>query len=161
MVGLAVLSCFAGFLIGAACIGTVIARKYRKELINRKHDIEKLQYMVRVYDVWMMVNKEKKTIAGALQEKGIHSIAIYGMSYLGNRLYHELEESGIDVKYGIDMDTTIRLRNLRTISPTEMGDDVDAVVVTALTAFDTVKANLERKGYKNIVSLDEVLYDWL
>ena len=134
-------------------------RRYSRELNNRRIAMKKLQHIVRVYDVWMMVKQSGGSIADYLESKNIHNIAIYGMAELGNRLYRELRESGISVKYGMDMNKRLQLRDLPIIKPVESDGSVEAVVVTALTTFDIVRGNLEKLGYKNIIALDEMLYE--
>lgn len=159
MIWLSCLCALCGFVTGGFFVGTIVIRKYLMELKSRKVFTERLQYIIRVYDVWMMMKREGKSVEKYLQEHGINSIAIYGMSELGNRLYQELKDSLIEIKYGMDMNAGIQLKDLRVIRPKDNDENVDAVVVTALTTFDDVKIGLRQKGYTNILALDEILYN--
>ena len=159
MIWVMVLSCLLALLIIGYCLSIMLIHCYCRELKRRTVTIEKQQHIIKVYDIWIMIKQSGGSIVAYLEGKNIHSIAIYGMAELGNRLHRELKESSISVKYGIDMNDGIQFRDLKIIRPVETDGDVDAVVVTALTTFDIIKGNLEKLGYKNVIALDEILYD--
>lgn len=120
---------------------------------------DKHLHMVRLYDTWMMTKQSGASIEKYLMDKGIHTIAIYGMSYMGVRLFHELKKSGIHVEYGMDRETKMRIPKLSIVHPDEAEmEKVDAVVVTAIFAFDSIKRDLENLGFSRIIALDEILY---
>lgn len=108
---------------------------------------------------WFNVKLERKHFDKVLRQRQIHSIAIYGMGYLGWCLYTELENSETEVSYIIDRsmrdgDEIFKVRHL--------GEDlpgVDAVIVTVLG--DT--RNLchlikEQYGYA-VLTITQIL-DW-
>jgi len=99
-------------------------------------------------------------IDGYLSRKNISSIAIYGMDCRGIRLFHELKDTSVIIRYGVDRAPQTRIKGLDILHPDEMKkEDVDAVIVTAVFAFDEIQKNLKNKGFSKIISLDEILYD--
>ena len=148
-----------GVLTGIIFGGYLLGHKYCLQLMDSRKLADKHLHMVRIYDVWMMVNQNGASIEKYLLERGIHTIAIYGMSYMGIRLFHELKDSLVHVKYGIDREPKFRIPELKIYQPMEVENEgVDAVIVTAIFAYDFVKKNLEEQGYREIIALDTILY---
>ena len=112
----------------------------------------------------MMTKQEGKSIPQYLKKQNIKNVVIYGMSFLGNRLYYELSENGIEVKYGIDQNEKCELLDL-TIYQVEnlkgIADKSDTVIVTAVLAYDAIKKELIKLGYQSIFCIDEILYQLL
>lgn len=156
-----ILVCLVGFILGIICVIIIIVPKYGLELKKRRLIIEKLQYNMKIYNLWMMVKAENRNISEYLKENHIHSIAIYGMSDLGNCLYKELRDSEIEVRYGIDQNPGIQLKDFEIITLQEVEEKTDAVIVTAVTAFDKIEEDLRKRGIKKILALDTILYDLL
>lgn len=87
------------------------------------------------------------------------SIAIYGMSYAGERLMDEVKDSGITVKYGIDKNADAIYADIDILSPDEQLEEVDAVVVTPVFFIDEIEKVLAEKISCPIISLEDILYD--
>ena len=137
--------------------------KYCIQLNSSNNLICKSQEIIRIYDVWMMVNESGKSIGQFLKEHNIRKVAVYGMAALGIRLYYELQrEDDIEVKYALDQNPQTQIPGIDIYKPNaEIDDTVDAVIVTALRSYDVVSANLREKGYTKVLALDEILYDML
>lgn len=148
------------FLLGILFGGYWIGHKYCLKLIECRKIADKHLHSVRIYDIWMMIKQNGKSMEKYFIDKGIQNVAIYGMSYLGIRLFHELNNTSICVKYGIDCNPNIEIGGLNIFHLENLDQyNVDAVVVTAIFSFDVIKNNLENIGFTNIISLDELLYD--
>ena len=63
-----ILGWLVGFALGIICMAIVIVPKCGSELKKRRLVIEKLQYNVRLYNLWMMVKREGKSISEYLKE---------------------------------------------------------------------------------------------
>ena len=156
-------------LTGCICfmLGLIIAwyftgHKYCLLINNLKKENAKNRIIVRLYDVWMMIDAEKKEIGQFLSKKEIKTVVIYGMSFLGIRLYKKLEGSEVNVIYAMDRDPQVELPGIKIYVPGEEKiEDVDAVIVTAITSFDMIKKELSTRGYGNIYALDEILYEMI
>lgn len=89
-------------LVGAVAAGKGLNRRVEGEhQLAEKH----LRIMVAL-DQWVAVKQEGKNLAAYFEKKGHRRIAIYGMSYLGERLLSELEDTEIQVAYGIDQNAS-------------------------------------------------------
>lgn len=85
------------------------------------------------------------------------------MSFLGIRLFKKLENSDhIKVAYALDRNPEIQIPGIRIYMPGEENkENIDAVVVTAVTSFDVIKKELLIRGYDRIYAIDEILYELL
>lgn len=59
-------------------------------------DVDKDKY------IWDLVEREGKDIKDYLERKGYHSVAVYGLTTIGENLISYLNQKGIAVKYAID-----------------------------------------------------------
>lgn len=149
-----------GMLTGMALGGYWAGHKYCLKLIESRALEDKHLNMVRLYDAWMMTKQRGASVSEYLTNHDIHTVAIYGMSYMGIRLFHDLKDSSVQVKYGIDRELKMRIPGIMTYHPDEVQEkEVDAVIVTAIFSFDFIKKDLRALGFKRIVALDEILYD--
>lgn len=82
---------------------------------------------------WVKVKQEDKNISEYFEENNIKRIAIYGMSYVGERLIEELKVSNIEVAYGIDREAKALNMDVEVVTLDDDLKEVDAVVVTAIT----------------------------
>ena len=81
------------------------------------------------------------------------------MSYAGETLINELKSTGITVAYGIDKKADFIYADVDVVSMEDSMEDVDAVVVTAITFFDDIEEKLSKKLDCPIVSLEDILYE--
>lgn len=151
-----VLAALAGVVIGAIG-GTVTAGKLsgrdESRLLADKH-----LAIMRLYDQWMQTKQEGKSVVDYFHTYDIKSIAIYGMSYLGQRLYEELKDSDIDVRYCIDKNATRIYADIDIVDPEDEFEDVDAIVVTAIYFFNEIEEKLTAKTDIEILSFEDILF---
>ena len=81
------------------------------------------------------------------------------MSYAGETLLDELRDSEIEVAYGIDNRADSIYLDLDIVTMEDDLEEVDAVVVTAITYFEEIVEALERKLDCPILSLEDILYE--
>ena len=108
---------------------------------------------------WVKVKQEGKNLAAYFEKNGYKNIAIYGMSYAGETLLEELRETQIQVVYGIDKNAENIYSDISILSLEDTLDDVDAIVVTAVTFFDEIEDELHKKVNCPILSLEDILYE--
>ncbi len=149
------------FIFFGVCLGGyVAAHKYCIKIKVLRTEISKWQFVVRLYDIWIMTKQHSQSIEDYLYNRGIKNIAIYGASFLGTRLYYELKKTGINVKYVLDKNTNVSLVGVDMRDPDHSSSKgIDAVIVTTLNSFDEVKNSLKTRGYRQVFALDEILYD--
>lgn len=146
-------------LIG--CTMGILGQDYLKNKIIREKDkeIKKYKDYYHLLNQWFIIKEDKKLLADYFEKQGYKTIAIYGMGELGNHLLNELKETSIEVKYAIDknINSTAGDTNLRTIN--DEFECVDAIIVTAIFAFDEIRQTLSEKCSFPIISLEEVVFN--
>lgn len=152
-------SALVGITIGAASVGTVVMKRAEKETNKYKELADKYFAIIQLYNQWLTNKQEGKTIVDYLNKVGIKMVAIYGMNYVGERLYDELKNSDIEVKYAIDKNADIMYEELDIVTPEEEFEEVDAVIVTATFYFEAIEEMLGKKMECPILSLKDVLYE--
>ncbi len=151
----AVLSSVVGMAAGAG----VASKKLSEEIQEQKGYADKHLALYLMMNQWVRAKQENKSVSEYLERNGFKEIAIYGMHYAGQTLLSELRESGIKVKYGIDQKTDDKYLEINVVTPDDPLEDVDAVVVTAITFFNEIEEKLSRRMNCPILSLEDILYD--
>lgn len=145
----------AGTVAGAAAMvhikGKADAR--HKELAD-KH----LAIML-MYNQWMITKQEGKSIVTYFEDNQYKEIAVYGMSYVGERLLDELRDSDIKVSYAIDRKSDSICADIDLVSPDEPLGKVDAIVVTSNYYFDAIEEMLMDKVDCPIINFEDILYE--
>jgi hypothetical protein len=150
-----ILSVLTGAAVGAGAVKKVESEKLNKmRSMSNKH-LELFKMMSQ----WVKVKQEGKNLSSYLEKNGYKKIAVYGMSYAGEALINELENSDIAVAYGIDRNAGSLYADVDIVSIDDDLEEVDAVVVTAITFFDEIEEKLSQKIDCPIISLEDILYE--
>lgn len=114
---------------------------------------------------WLEIKQKGKSIVAFFKFHKVGKIAVYGASVMGERLFDELEDSGVKIEYFLDRNKQKRVQNVETIHPSEAAVHVDMIVVTAISYFEEIEEqlrNYEHFRFVPIVSLDEIVKDtWI
>lgn len=95
-----------------------------------------------------------------MRKKGYNTIAVYGYGVFGKKFIDYLQATQIKIAYAIDENVkAFRDSNMDLFSPEDELGTVDAVVVSAIFAFDEIRGKLEKKMSCDIVALDKLLTD--
>ncbi len=148
-----ILSLLAGAAGGVIAEGRIAGKKTETEMGYAKKHLELFLMM----NQWVKVKQSNKSIARYFEEKGFKEIAIYGMNYVGETLLSEMAGSKVTVKYGIDKNAERIYQDIDVVLPDDALDDVDAVIVTAVTFFDEIEETLSQKVNCPILSLEDIL----
>ncbi len=154
-VTLALMSMVVGAVTGGVAVRSS-SWKRMKDMLEKGAKVHEL-YMA--FNQWLHVRQEGKTLVEYFQKQNYKTIAIYGMKELGERLYDELEDSGITVRYIIDKNASTIYADVEVISPEDDLEPVDVIVVTAFYYFDEIVEMLSEKVDYPIVSLKDILYE--
>lgn len=147
-------SIVAGGVVGAAAAGNV----FNKKAVQRTQYAQKHLAIMQVMNQWI-INKQKGIeLKDFFVTNGYKEIAIYGMSYLGERLVDELDGSNVTVKYAIDKNADNIYAPFEVLKPGDSLPDVDAIIVTPFFFFDEVEEDLEDKVDCPIISIEDVVY---
>ena len=149
-------------LLNIILAGTVVGLCF--ELKRKKHNMEQIQYdntkkkyMCDIMETWINNKKDDSTMAKYLLNRKINSVAIYGLGNIGQTLINELCNCDVEIKYGIDKNWELYCENFKVISPEETLDEVDAIIVTPIMEFDSIKERLSKRTSVPIVSIEEVI----
>lgn len=150
-----IISTFLGAAIGAGAVGRTMERTVRKaQNMSDKH-----LALFLMMDQWVKVKQEGKHLADYFEKNNYRTIAVYGMSYAGERLCEELKDSSITIKYAIDKNAASLYSEVDILSPEDVLEEVDAIIVTPIFFMDEIEDMLSKKVDCPIVSLEDVLYE--
>lgn len=147
-----------------AILGLLLAEtmQLKKEIKLRKRNkilSDKHFALFVLMNQWVCAKQKGKSIAEYLIRKEYYNVAIYGMSYVGNTLVEELKNTDVNVVYGIDQETNVIYTDVNVVCKDEITNDVDAIIVTAITCFNEIKDDLAKRTSATILSLEDILYE--
>lgn len=129
------------------------------ELRKAKNIADKYLVLFLLMNEWVKIKQMNLSVADVLMKYGYRRIGIYGMSYVGQRLVDELENTAVEIKCCIDKNTagsTYKSKKITTID--SIGDNVDCIVVTPVFYFDEIAEEIKDKVSIKVVSLEEIIY---
>lgn len=118
--------------------------------------------ILNIYNEWLMLFQERKSIISVLQHYKYRRIVVYGMGSLGERLCDEIinTDIGMSVVYALDMKKEGNYRTIPILHPEGILDlNIDAIIVTAVTYFDEIESLLKTKFGCPIISLEDIIYE--
>lgn len=148
-----------GMITGAISGISGSLKCYEKKIIKSEKDSYKFRIYYELTRKWVEAYQLGRSLEDLLFEKGYEDVAIYGMGDVGYLLFRELESSKIKVKYGIDKDPIGRGFDLPIVAPSKDMEKVDAIIITAVFAFNEIKEMLESLVDCPIVALDDLIYE--
>lgn len=150
-----ILSTLAGAVVGIGVVGKLSGEKLNKE----KNKSNKHLALYLMMNQWVRVKQEGKNLSSYFEKNGYKRIAIYGMHYVGETLLDELKGTSVQVVYAIDKDADGIYTDIDVVTVEDALDEVDAIVVTAITFFDEIEEVLREKVSSPIISLEDILYE--
>lgn len=152
---LATISAMLGVVAGAAAI----SKFEGKTIKSKEKDADKFKGYYNMLNQWLVLKQEGKSLEKYFLDNGYKTIAIYGMGEMGNRLYEELKDTSIEVKYAVDKNAASVYSELEVVEKDSDLGDVDVMVVTAIYAFDEIEEDMGSTVDFPIVSLEDVIYE--
>ena len=140
-----------GFLLGRKAS---LKKKDKFKMYADKH-----LAILQLFNQWLVTKQEKKSIAEYLKNKGFNKIAIYGMGYVGERLFDELKDSDVKVEYAIDKNADGINMEIDVFTPEEELPDVDLIIVTAIYFYAEIERTLKELTDNRVSSLEDILYE--
>lgn len=114
----------------------------------------------RVLYQFLQIKQAGLSIEQYLIDKGIKSVLIYGMGYIGDRLIVELEGTSIKIAGVIDIHADQKDCNHELFFPEDEFPQIDAIIITPVYLFDSLNEYYKNKGILSI-SLEDVFYEML
>lgn len=144
--------------VGWATLSVRMNKSLNQEIDKYKKMSDKHLSLFLLMNRWVKVTQNGKKLSSFLEKNDYKRIAIYGMSYVGETLWDELKEGMVEVVYAIDKQADGMYTDLKVVSPEERLEEVDAIIVTAITFFEEIKDMLSHKVSCPIISLEDILY---
>ena len=154
------------YVLGTCILIELIYIIYQqKKIVDNKKECEKQKnccyiYMdfVEVITKWMILKKDGFSLASFFEKNNYKKIAIYGYSNLGECLYNDLSDSGIEIAYIIDK----KAKELYAECPIYLPDDelpiVDIIVITTADHLvDEIEQLIAEKNGCKTITLKEVI----
>ena len=149
----------AGMAAGVVAGGAVSARASSKKVNELMEGHRKVHALYMAFDQWLRIHQEGKTLVEYFRQNQSQTVTIYGMKELGERLYEELKGTDVTVRYIIDQNADMIYADVDVVTPEDVLEPVDVIVVTAIYYFDEIEENLSGKIQCPIVSLEDILYE--
>lgn len=116
-----------------------------------KREFQMLNYFLK-YEYW------KEPLADSLLKMNVNCIAVYGLGEVGNRVIERLEDSQIEVKYGIDCGKGADwCRNRKVYTLEEQLPQVDVILISVFDKDSEIRKKLQEKTNVKIMSLEEIV----
>lgn len=139
--------------------------KLRNLYVTTLDEIDFMNYRNKLYYkmlyLWLKNKLNNKNLEDYFLKNQINTIAIYGAGNLGELLYDELKNSNkIHIKYFIDQSNIngnlykIPIINLEQIHNVE---EIDFIIVTPIYAYDEIRENLNKLGFKKLMCIDDII----
>lgn len=154
---ISVISAITGALIGAVAGARTVAKMTEVSEGKTEELSEKHFALFLLMNQWVKVKQEGKNLSSYFEKNGYKKIAVYGMSYVGETLVDELKGTEVQVVYGIDKNADSLYAVVDVITIEDTLEEVDAIVVTAITYFGEIKEQLRAKVDCPIISLEDIL----
>lgn len=137
-----------------------------KQNISKNEEESRYLKMVRVYDYWTYLKIRNRRVEDYLKRRHYEKIAIYGMNYIGNRLYDDLCGGGVEVTFGIDREADgivyeIPVFRIEDPGLAEHMEGIDAVVVTAIASCQKIFSDLKKICRKPVLSIEDIFLDMM
>lgn len=152
---IAAISIILGTIIGYAANNKL----NRKSIVKKDEKIDKFKAYYNILNEWLILKQNGKKIDKYFLDKGYKTIAIYGVGEMGNRLYDELKQSNIKIKYAIDKNAKSSYNELNVYDLSDTLETVDAIVVSAIFAFDEIAKEIAKVVDYPIISLSDIIYE--
>lgn len=123
---------------------------------------DKFRSYYNVLNQWLYLKHNNKNLSEYFEKMEYRRIGIYGLGELGNRLIDELRDTKTEVVYGVDKNINNVFCPVSTFVLEELSnveEDIDAMVVTPIFAYEEVLSALKDKVDCDIVSLEDVVFD--
>ena len=154
---LSIMLFLTGIIAGAEIVTCQRVRQHKKDYAV----IMKNDSIIKMFNQWLIIKQEGKSVDAYFKENNYKKIAIYGMGYAGRRLLDDLKGTGIEVVYTVDRKMSNVSAETELISKEEIPwkPQVDIIVVTAITFFSDIEEELCDMVDCPIISMEDIIYE--
>jgi len=140
-------------------IAAIVDTPDRDELrIKSEKYFNKFERYYYLMDAWVKLYQANISVSSLLTKMDIRTIAIYGDGKSGKRLFDDLKNSDIQVKYFIDKNADKLIEAVPVVKPDEELLSVDAVVISLPDAYTAISSMLLEKCNYKMISIEDLIY---
>lgn len=115
-----------------------------------------------IYSQWLALKQSGHQMGEYLLKQGVKKIAIYGYAEFGTHVINELKNSQVIISSIIDKKNKYSYSGIPVVNPDNFQENVDLIIVTALTHYKEIYEHMSGKTKCRICSLEDILEDmWL
>lgn len=152
---------FALSTLAGAALGAGAVEKMKRDRLDEVQELSGRHLaLFLMMNQWVKVKQKGINLSLYFEKNNYKKIAIYGMSYVGETLLDELKGTGTEVAYGIDRNAESIYADVDIVTMSDDLQPVDAVVVTAITFYDEIEAQLSKRLDCPIISLEDMLQEF-
>lgn len=137
--------------------GGIILESYNQVIDSLLERIEKQNKIIGLYEKWIKSLSMGDEICEFIQKNMFKKVAVYGMGSLGRSLCSELKRQKIDIAYVIDKNVNISCNEFPSYTLQDKLPDVDLIIITPITYYDEIMAELEGKVNCTLLSLEDIV----
>lgn len=123
----------------------------------QKKRADNLKKIILIMNQLFMASQEGKKIGEYLLGQGYNTVSIYGMGFLGQRLYMELCNSGIKVLCGIDRKGQEATTLIKVVTIEEFSYNPDLIIVSTASDFMQIERKILQYVQCKILSIEDIL----
>lgn len=146
----------AGGAAGYKIATDKLTKQHQEEIAQKDARISKFYDYFQVTNRWLEIKNTGKTLEAFFDANNMNTIAIYGMGELGHRLYEELKDSNVKVKYAIDK--SCKEIDIPVINLEDKLEPVDVIIVTPIFDYNNIANSIANVCDYEIASLEEVVF---
>ncbi len=132
-------------------------RHKNMQLIELSDLYEKQKKLYGILNNIFRMRQKNISIARWLKEKGYTKIAIYGMHFVGQRLFDVLIEEDINIVYLIDQKKGGQYRDVKICAPSDKLEKVDALIITPVSYYNEIFIDMQKRIDCVILSVEDLL----
>lgn len=132
----------------------------KKELEREKADVKRMGGVLALANQIIRANTQGKTISRKIEERGITSMAIYGMGEIGERLMEDiLLNSSVRLLYGIDIKAAelYMAVPVYTLEQAAGMEKPDLILLTVGGGSDSLRKEIREKMSCEVMTIGELL----
>lgn len=145
-------------VIAAKTVAATIVENKESALLKKKALSDKHFEMFKLMNRWLINKQQGKELATYFEDNSYKKVAIYGMSFVGERLYDDLRNTDVQVIYAIDKCTDKVYADLEVCKLGDKLPKADVIVVTAITYYKKIVEELLKVTDIPVVSLEDIIY---
>ncbi len=139
-------------------------KKVTYSKLSEKNMYEQYYYIT---NTWVKIKNEGLGLEDYFHKKNIQTVAIYAAGELGTRVYEELKNTNIEVKYFTDKkvienNAVMEFNGIQIVNINNYKEknEVDAIIVTPTFYMESIEESLRKSGIiKPIISLEKIISD--